>query len=260
MNVRTNRRAVILEQLKNKGSITVAELCDEFQVSDMTVRRDLADMEKGGLLRRVHGGAVLGIGRSYEQAFVARSNHVPHLKEAIGRKAAELIVEGDSIAFDTGTTVLAVAKSLADKRNITVITSSLSIANTIASSYNLENQIRLILTGGIVRAGELSMIGHFSEQLYKQVNVDKAFIGVAGIDIQSGITEYNLDDAMVKRAMIASAKQKIVVANASKFGNTMFTTVAALQDIDTIVTSHDAPQEYVEQLEAIGIEVIIASP
>lgn len=258
--MRTNRQAAILEQLKNKGSITVAELCDDFQVSDMTIRRDLADMEKEGLLRRVHGGAVLVMGRSYERAFVARSNQVPHLKEAIGRKAAELIVEGDSIALDTGTTVSAIAQNLENKRNITVITSSLSIATTIASNYNLENQIRLILTGGIVRAGELSMIGHFSEQLYKQVHVDKAFIGIAGIDIETGITEYNLDDAMVKRAMIASAKQKIVVADASKFAHIMFASVAPLQDIDVIVTSHDAPEAYVEQLENIGIEVILASP
>ena len=256
--MRENRKAIIFDKLKEHGSVTVHELCETLNVSDMTIRRDLSEMERDGLLRRVHGGAVLAPGRSYERPYLMRADQGNHAKEQIGRKAAELIVDGDSIALDVGTTTLEIARNLGDKRSITVVTASLPIANEIALTYHLENQIRLILTGGVVRAGELSMIGRFAQNMYEQLHLDKAFIGVAGIDVEAGITEYNLDDAMVKRAIIASARQKIIVADASKFNQTTFVSIEPLEKIDIIITSVDAPKHVVKEITSMGIEVILA--
>jgi DeoR/GlpR family transcriptional regulator of sugar metabolism len=252
-----NRKSLIFSKLKDQGAVSVTELCKELNVSDMTIRRDLDGMERDGVLRRIHGGAIFDTGRSFERPYLMRANQDVQAKKQIGCKAAELIVDGDSIALDVGTTTLEVARCLGEKRNITVVTASLPIANEITLTYHLESQIRLILTGGVVRAGELGMIGHFTENMYEQLHVDKAFIGVAGIDLQEGMTEYNLDDAVIKRAIIASAKQKIVVADASKFNQTTFASIGPLEAIDTIITSADAPTDILKKIRLMGIEVIV---
>ena len=207
------RHQEILRLLEVEGSVLVTDLVDKFNVSEMTIRRDLDTLDKKGLLRRVHGGAVSDIGRSYEPPFLTRSNINQEEKAKIGELAASLINHGDSVTLDVGTTTLEIARNIADKQNLTIITPCFQIASLLCENPN----IRLILSGGILRPGELSMIGHVAERVFEEFFVDKLFLGAAGVDIESGLTEYNLEDTQVKRAMIKNAKQVILVADSKKF-------------------------------------------
>lgn len=253
----SDRRRMIVELVQESGSKTVAELCSLFDVSEMTIRRDLRDLDREGVIRRVHGGAVSSLGRSYEPPYTIRSTRNAEIKRAIGRKAAELIVDGDSIALDVGTTTLEIAQALQGKHNLTIITASLSIANEIVSNLSLTSEVRLILTGGIVRSGELSMIGNIAAQTYADFHVDKAFIGVGGISEEDGLTEYNLEDAIVKKPMIQNAQQRIVVADSTKIGRTTFTSFAPLSMVDTLITDSQIPAEALSKFEELGIEVMV---
>jgi DeoR/GlpR family transcriptional regulator of sugar metabolism len=252
--VPAERRKQILEIIEKRNSVSVAELCRLLDVSDMTIRRDLHILSRRGLLERVHGGALSRRGRSYEPPYHYRAtNHVIQ-KELIGRCAAGLIHEGDSIALDVGTTTLEVAKALVNTPNLTIVTASLPIANVLSEAPN----IRLIITGGIVRSQELSLIGHVAEQTYRQFHVDRAFVGVGGLHPEAGLTEYNLEDALVKKAMIANAEQVIVVADSSKLGETCFASIGPLSIVDTLVTDANAPPEIIDLLRARDIEIIFA--
>ncbi len=228
-----------------------------FHVSDMTARRDLNELDRQGLLRRTHGGAHLNFGRSYEPPLNTRAAKNQAAKEAIGLQAAKMILDGDSIALDVGTTTLEIVKGLRGLQNLTIVTASLPIANLIVTTLSLEVDVRLILTGGIIRPRELSCVGEFSTRVYEELHVDKAFIGVAGISLKDGFTEYNLEDTVLKRKLIGSAREKIVVADGTKFGVTTFINIAPLTAIDRIVTDQSAPLEIVDQIRRLGVDVIL---
>ena len=248
------RRQLILEIIAREGSVSVVDLCKRFNVSEMTVRRDLRLLGDRGLLLRVHGGAVSGRGRSFEPPFMLRATKRKAEKERIGKRAAALIKDGDSIALDVGTTTLEIARHLRDKTDLTVITSSLPIVNLLAS----QPRIRVIITGGILRHGEQSLVGEMAIRTVKDFYVDKAFIGISGITAKEGLTEYNLEDAQVKKALIHFAKERIVVVDASKFGQVAFAAVAPLNEIDGIVTDESPNVRLSAVLREMDIEVIIA--
>jgi DeoR/GlpR family transcriptional regulator of sugar metabolism len=256
--LQVERWQAILKLLDEQNNVTVAQLCEALSVSDMTIRRDLREMDSEGLLRRVHGGAVKVTRHSYEPPFALRQNEMRDVKQRIGRKAAELIKDGDSISLDVGTTTLAVACSLHGRHDLTVLTASLPIAYEISNRYALESDIRLIVTGGVVRRYEHSMVGYFAERLYEGIHIDKAFIGVGGLNLTHGLTEFNLEDAAVKRAMLANADQVIVVADSSKFNRRAFATFAPLSEIDVVVTDHRTDPALVTSLQDMGIEVLFA--
>jgi DeoR/GlpR family transcriptional regulator of sugar metabolism len=248
------RHQVILDLLEESGSVTVNEMVERFGVSEMTIRRDLDILEKKGLLRRVHGGAVLDRGRSYEPPFLSRAVENLEAKQRIGRVAADMIQNGDSITLDVGTTTMEIARHIAGKQNLTVITPCLQIASLLAENPN----IRLILTGGIVRPGELSMVGHLAERALKDFYVDKLFLGAAGVDFNAGLTEYNLEDTLVKQVMIKNAKEVILVSDSSKFGRIAFTSIAPLSVVSRLITDQEADTEVVARLRRQNIEVILA--
>lgn len=252
------RHRTILEVVSSEGKITVGDICDLFDVSEMTARRDLRILDRQGFLRRVHGGAVSNLGRSYEPPYNLRITQATEAKQAIGRKAADFVYDGDSIALDVGTTTLEIARALQGKRNLTIVTASLTIANEIAAQFSLGTDVRLIMTGGIVQPREFSMIGHIAESVYRQFHVDKAFIGIGGLSLEEGLTEYNLEDALVKRPLLKSAHEKIVVAEGAKFGRITFASIGPLSAIQSIITDKSAPEDIVNALIEKGINVVIA--
>ncbi|NOY98119.1 MAG: DeoR/GlpR transcriptional regulator [Chloroflexi bacterium] len=252
------RHNKIVEIVLENGRMSIADICKMFQVSEMTARRDLNALDRQGLLRRIHGGAIANLGRSYEPSFQTRTFKNQSKKMAIGLKAAELIYDGDSVALDVGTTTLEIVAGLRGKRNLTIITSCLQIATRVVDQLSLDTDVRLVLTGGIIRPRELSMIGPIPEHVYQDLHVDKAFIGIGGISLEDGLTEYNIEDTQIKRMLIRSAHEKIVVADGSKFGMTTFASVAPLTAVDKIVTDNSAPAEIVEQIRKQGVEVILA--
>jgi DeoR/GlpR family transcriptional regulator of sugar metabolism len=176
-------------------------------------------------------------------------------KLAIGRAAARLVKDGDSLALDVGTTVMDVAKSIVGIQNLTVVTASLHVANILADAPG----IRLIISGGIVRGGEWSMIGHIAERTLRDFRVDKAFIGVGALDLNAGLSEYNLEDALVKRVIIEQAAQVIVTADSSKLGHTSLVSVAPLSVVDVLVTDSQASPSFLDALREKGVEVILDS-
>lgn len=249
-----SRRALILKEIDDRGSVSVVELAARLDVSEMTIRRDLTDLEKEGVIRRVHGGAVSARGRSYEPPFMLRETENQEAKSRIGEMAAALVADGDSIALDIGSTTLQVARHLLGRRNLTVLTSSLNIANLLLG----QPDVRLILTGGIVRLGEASLIGELAQYAYQNLFVDRLFLSVGAIDGQSGLTEYNWDDALVKQAMIRSAKEVILVADSSKFDRVAFARVAPLSVLHQIVTDRAPTGALLDTINQLRLVVHIA--
>lgn len=247
------RQQAILDLLDKKQSVQVNDLVALFAVSEMTIRRDLDILERKGLLRRVHGGAVSNRGRSYEPPFMLRSSANVEAKQRIGRAAAQLVKNGDSLMLDVGTTTLEVARNLKDHQDLSVITPSFHIAATLVEHPD----IRLILTGGILRRGELSLVGHLAERAIQDFYVDKLFMGVGGVDFKAGFTEFNLEDTLVKQAMLRQAKDITVVVDSSKFGHVALNAIAPLQAADRIITDTGIPAEIGEEIEALGIDLIL---
>lgn|SRR5574341_632108 len=248
------RRALILREIDDRGSVRVIELASRLGVSEMTVRRDLTDLEREGGVRRVHGGAVSARGRSYEPPLILRSTENQDAKKRIGKLAASLVADGDSIAIDIGSTTHELAHNLLGRRNLTVITSSLHIANLLTS----QPDIRLILSGGIVRKGEASLVGDLAQYAYQNFFVDRLFLGVGAIDAKAGLTEYNLDDALVKQAMIRCAKEIIVLADMTKFDHVAFARIAPLNVIHQIVTDRAPTGNLLEELNRSGVFIHVA--
>jgi DeoR/GlpR family transcriptional regulator of sugar metabolism len=253
-----HRQKLILDLINQHQEVAVGDLCERFAVSEMTIRRDLRTLEQGGLLRRTHGGAVSNLGRSYEPPLLIRAAENKAAKVAIGRKAADMVRDGHSIALDVGTTTLEIARALRDRHNLTILTASLPIACEIAATFPLGSDIRLILTGGIVRPGELSMIGDIAITTYSHLYVDVAFIGAGGVHLEEGLTEYNLEDTQVKQALIRTAQEKVLVADSSKFGRATFASIGPLAVIDTIVTDSGIALDIVRDLRDRHIRVVIA--
>lgn len=248
------RRSELLQSLEERGSVSVVDEAERFQVSPMTVRRDLLDLEKAGLARRVHGGAVIGRGRSFEPPYLVRQNEASEAKSRIARTTAGLIAESDSIAIDTGSTALEVARMLKGRRNITVVTPAMRVAQALFD----EPELRVVLTGGMLRPGEGSMTGDFATRAFQDLSVDRLILATAGLDADFGLSDYNWDDVLVKQAMLRSAKEVIVVADSSKFGRVAFARIAGLDIIDKLVTDVAPTGELAEQLRIAGVKVIIA--
>jgi DeoR family transcriptional regulator, fructose operon transcriptional repressor len=249
-----SRHTFIIKEIEDRGSVSVVDLAGRLSVSEMTIRRDLTDLEKEGIVRRVHGGAVSARGRSYEPPLLLRSMENQGAKARIGETAASLIADGDSIALDIGSTTLELARHLVGRRNLTVLTSSLHVANLLLG----QPDIRLILSGGIIRPGESSLVGDLAQYAYKNLFVDRLFLGVGAVDQQAGLTEYNWDDALVKQAMIRSAKEVILVADSSKFNRVAFASVAPLSVVHQIVTDEGLEAGQRTELSRMGIVVHIA--
>ncbi len=250
MNVR-ERRALILQLIESEGEVTVRDLSRRAGVSEMTVRRDLEILASRGALVRLHGRAIAPVLRSQEPPFDVRAATASEAKTKIGALAADLIKEGESVILDTGTTTLEVARALGGRRNLTVFTPSLRVATILAD----EPGIRLMLCGGIVRRGELSLTGDLAVNSFADFRFDTAVIGVGGIDPTAGLTEHNLDDARVKRAEVEAARRIVVVADATKLGRVAFARICPLDQVDVLVTDRSAPSDLITAIEEAGVEV-----
>jgi DeoR/GlpR family transcriptional regulator of sugar metabolism len=257
--MKNQRHDRILEILQSRGRVEVADLARELDVSEMTTRRDLLELESLGSLRRVHGGAVRELGRAFEPAYRSRAQQGLTRKRAIAAAAANYVTDGDAIALDVGSTVLQMVDELVGRSNLTILTSNLRVAWAVANNHALERSVRLIISGGVVRADELNMTGSSALANYRSMRVDTAFIGVGGVNVSAGVTDYNLEDAELKRVLVDSARRVIVLADSSKLGNETFAQVADIDRIDVLITDDEADPGVVAELRAAGLEVVLAS-
>jgi DeoR/GlpR family transcriptional regulator of sugar metabolism len=245
----------IVDRIEKKGSVGVSELAENFKVSEMTVRRDLMELEKMSIVRRVHGGAVAFYGRSFEPPLISRSHKNISAKQLIGKYAANMVVDGDSIAIDVGSTTMEMAMNLIGRQNLTILTPSLHIANLLSDEKN----IRLILSGGIVRQGEKSLIGDLAYLAFREIFVDRLFLGVGGIDAQVGLTEFEMQDAQVKKEMIKGAKEVIVLADSSKFQQVAFSFFAKLDQINHLVCEKEPPEPLFMELKKANVSIHVVT-
>ena len=246
------REQLILERLSANGRITNREIAEEVGVSDMTIRRDVERLEREQLLQRVHGGAVVSGRRSFEPPFSIRLRENVDQKRQIARTAASLISPGDKVVLDSGTTSVAVADAMRGTPGLTVLAMSLWVAVALADEGDME-----VLCSGAIRAGERSLTGDLAAAALQSLHFDIAFLTSPGISLGEGLTEYNLEDARVKKSIIAATARSVVVADSSKLGVVAFANVAHLDEIDTLITDDRADPDTVQELEAAGVEVLI---
>lgn len=248
-----DRYKKICEILEKENSVKVSYLTGLFGVSVETVRRDLEYMESEGLLKRVHGGAVLEKIYGSQSTFNSRVNEFLPQKAEIGEVAARYITEGQSIAMDASTTNLEIIKVIKYKfKKLTVLTNSLSIINELA---DIENYT-IIIPGGILRYEEYSIIGELAESNIGNFHVDTAFISMSGISLREGFTDYGFGEVSLKKKMMKIAQENIVVVDSSKFESVSLLKVCELSDVNMIITDSGLKPSIIEKYKKKGIEII----
>ena len=250
------RRRHILDLLDKSKRVKVRELADIFSVSAVTVRADLEALSQMGALVRSHGGALKPLSPVPDLPIGLKERVRQSEKARIGAIAASMIRDGETVIFDSGTTTAAVAKCVASLRleSLTVITNALNIALELA---NLPN-VRTIMLGGFLRGGALSMVGPHAEQALSNLNADRMFLGVDGIDPEVGLTTPDVLEAQLSALMIRVSREVIAVADSSKFMQRSLSIISKLDAIHKLVTDEGIPQEMLDALEISGVEVIIA--
>ncbi len=243
----------IEQALATQPRVTVAALASMLRVSPVTVRADLATLEKRGRVLRVHGGAMPANQTPYELNFTSRAQIHHAAKRAIGKYAASLVHDGDSIFIDASTTALELARQVRDRRELTVITNSIRSAQELVTSPN----VTVIMPGGIVRREAFSLVGMWSADLIQQFNIGRAFMGARGFTLAEGLTDVNPDEVALKRAIAAAAKQVIALMDYSKWNEVALASFCPLQQLSCIVSDKRAPRALVEQAKARGIQVVL---
>jgi DeoR/GlpR family transcriptional regulator of sugar metabolism len=237
------RHQIILDLLNKNRVVKVSDLMVTFNVSIETVRRDLDHLESQGFLRKVYGGAVISKKLSEEPSYSVREVAYLEEKRQIGIKCAELVEDGETLIIDLGTTTLEVAKNLKQKKNLTVITNAINIALELINVKDF----RVFFAGGRLRYGDLSCSGFLTSDFLKQFNVDTAIIGVGGITLEDGISDYHVEEAGTRRLMIEQSNNVIAVTDFSKFGVKAFTKVCNLSEIDVLVTDWNVDEHLLKK-------------
>lgn len=252
-NTILERRSSILELIESTGQVKVNELCKHFKVSEVTIRNDLSQLEQKGLLIRARGGAIRAQGVSIDIALNVKAKKQLEEKRTIGKKAAELIQEGDTIILDSGTTTMEIAINLTRFNELTVITNALNIAQQLAKNPGF----KIIVPGGILRPKALSMVGPTSETAIQDYYCDKLFLGVDGIDSQYGISTPNEEEAHLNRKMMEISKEVFVATDSSKFNQRSLALIAPMNQINSVITDKNLPKNEQEKLTNMGIKLFI---
>jgi DeoR family transcriptional regulator of aga operon len=255
LNVKTTvgRRAQIIEELQEYGKVNVSDLSKKCNVSEVTIRNDLIKLEQKGMLIRTRGGALRqeSVSRDFELSEKRRRNI--REKQLIGKKAAELIQDGEKIIFDSGTTTMEVARNLSGHSDLTILTNAINIAASLTGNRSC----RVIMLGGLLRFKSLSLVGTQAEENLRNYSCDKLFLGVDGIDSHYGLTTPNFEEAHLNRIMIEVVKEVVVVTDSSKFQRRSFAFISPIEKVHTIITDRGIPENEYKILIEMGIRVII---
>jgi DeoR family transcriptional regulator, aga operon transcriptional repressor len=251
------RQARIATFVGEHGFVRVRDLSERFGVSSVTLRNDLDVLERRGEVERVHGGAMSRRGL-HELTFEEAASALGEEKAAIGRRAAALVQHGEAIALDVGTTAMAFARALvarAELTDVTVFTNGLNIALELEPATP---RLAVVVCGGTLRPKQHSLVNPLASRFFDQVRVATAFLGCNGLDIDAGVTNSNLPEAEVKRAMVTSARRRVVLVDRTKLGEVAMAPVCSTDEVDVVVTDGGADSRFVEQLRGRGIEVLQA--
>ena len=252
------RQALILEQVREHRAVRVSDLVSALGVSDMTIRRDLEFLHGRGLIEKVHGGAAAIEGSSmFEPGFALKSTLMRNEKNAIAGAAATLVQPGTAIALSAGTTTFALAKRLTDIAGLTVLTNSVPVADVLYQDGRSDQTI--ILSGG-VRTPSDALVGPFAVEVIRSLHVDTVFMGTHGMDARSGLTTPNILEAETNRALIESGRELVVLADHSKWGIRGISSVARLDDADTIITDSGIDPEAQSRLATAVRRLMLVDP
>jgi DeoR family transcriptional regulator, aga operon transcriptional repressor len=248
---RAERISGVLDHLAEHGSLSVLELADRYQVSQATIRRDLQVLEEQRLLARTHGGA-LAENVAYELPLRYRDGQARDAKRLIAREAARRIPSGGSvIALTGGTTTTEVAKCIADRSDITVVTNALNIAAHLA----VRPRTKVIVTGGVARAQSYELVGPMAERTLQGLNIEVAFVGVDGISASGGLSTHDEVEAHTNEVLVGQARRVIVVCDGSKVGRIMLARIAPITSADALITSRSADPDALAAIVQAGVEV-----
>jgi DeoR family transcriptional regulator of aga operon len=252
------RQARMAGIIWDEGFARVSDLADRFGVSAVTVRADLTALEARARVRRGRGGAVPPSGLLGEQPFESSQWEAPLQKSSIGVHAAGMITTGDTVILDVGTTTTAIARALVlrtDLRDVTVVTNGLNIALELERATP---RISVVVTGGTLRPLQHSLVNPLGTTLLERLRASVAFVGCNGVDPEVGITNVNLPEAEVKRAMLLAARRRVIVADGSKVGEVELAKVCDIEEVSLLITDPTADPEVVAEIAAAGCRVELA--
>ena len=252
----TMTRGKRFEQLKEAidrlGFATMKELADVVDISEATVRRDIGILDAEGAVKKVSGGVVsLKRGILLEPSLRARSTMNIHEKERIANAALKYVQDGDNIILDAGTTCLALAHQLDNSNDLTVVTYDMQTAAALARFPG----INIILAGGILRRNHGSFYGYFTENVFREIHANRAFLSCDSLSLERGIMSYTSDDINVKRQMIKSSDEVILLCDHSKFEVKTFISIAPATAVTRIITGYETPSPTIDGLRNRDIEV-----
>jgi DeoR/GlpR family transcriptional regulator of sugar metabolism len=245
-----DRQSEILLHVKEKGAASIGEIAERFGVSEMTVRRVLHKLADGGLVIRTPGGAMVAPAGSMERTFVERSEKMATAKDALGRVAAGLVREGDTVLLDSGTTTRYIARHLHGRRNLVVVTASLAVLEELAGNPGI--QVRL--TGGVYRRGSHDLCGSAVEASMESIYADRVFFGAAALSFHKGAMNF---DQEMPRALLGAGKQRVLVLDSSKIGVEAVYRLCPIEDCDLVVTDRGVEPADLKRLRKLT-NVLIA--
>jgi len=248
------RQKQILSLLERQGRLSVAEIVQQFAISEATARRDLETLASQGRAQRVHGGVISVEQAPPERPILDREHEQADEKARIGRVAAALVADRETVFLGSGTTVLEVARTLRDRKQLTVITNSLPVLNTLAGL----KEITVISLGGMLRDSELSFIGHITEQALAEVRVDKVIVGTRGLSLEHGLTNDYLQETLTDRAILKIGREVIIAADYSKVNRVATALLAPLNAMNILVTDTNADKKFLQAIKKLGIQVVTA--
>jgi DeoR/GlpR family transcriptional regulator of sugar metabolism len=247
------RHSKIKEIIYNEKFVEVPRLAKLLDVAEITIRRDLDELAKTGVIKRTHGGAIITEENVVELPYTIKKDAQKDEKERIGIKAIEFISENDTIILDSGTTTLQIAKNLKNKKGLTVMTNGIEILEGL----NGKDEYTIISTGGILRHKSMSLIGPIAERAVREFRANTLFLGIYAIDIETGITSSSHFEASIEKTMMESSKEIIGVVDHSKFGKTDSYLVCPVSSMHKIITDAKTPEKYINNLKEKGVEVIL---
>lgn len=248
------RHTQIRDIVNKNGQISVTELNNMLDVSEATIRRDLEELSQMGWIRRTHGGAVRVERAEKEPPIIQRQVKQADEKLRIGRMAASLVRARQTIFMGSGSTVAVIAPHLRDIPDLTVITNSIPVINQLAEEENIE----LIVIGGMLRQSEMSMVGHIAEMAIREFRADVVFMGMRAVDAEHGFTSDFMPEAMTDRAIMQIAPRCVVVADHTKFGQVSTVFLAPITAVHTIISDNQLQPEIAAELRDKGLELILA--
>jgi len=246
-----HRREHILEQISDYQRVSVTDIAASLNVSDETVRRDLINLEKEGLLRRVHGGAI-GVSPNRDEPISERVQKAAKEKGAIAQMAVDLISDHTSIFLHIGSTTEALARQLGQFSDLKVYTNSLNVARIARDHFG----VTVHVTPGELRKVEMDLVGYDTIEFIEKYNFDSVFMSVAGVDIERGFMDFEEHESRVRQALISSARNRVMLADASKLGKTANICTAKFDAFDRFITDREPNKAWLKQFKKDGLEVI----